>query len=102
MTIDDKPNLILSLTMHADEESELEWMLREVTRQVKTGAIAGNGGGCACSYVYDVSAQTRDAELPDAPACGGAQVDAQDIERTTEIVAGKKSTADTVPQSAHG
>ena len=85
MTIDDKPNLILSLTMHADEESELEWMLREVTRQVKTGAIAGNGGGCACSYVYDVSAQTRDAELPDAPACGDGQVETQDDKATTDV-----------------
>ena len=31
----------------------------------------------------------RDVELPDAPACGGAQVDTQDIERTTENVTGK-------------
>ena len=31
----------------------------------------------------------RAVELPDAPACGGAQVDAQDTERTTEIENGK-------------
>ena len=86
MIIDDKPNLILSLTMHAGEESELEWMLKEVTRQVKTGAVAGNGGGCACSYVYDVSAQTRDAEqrvkLSDGdtcPSCKGEQYKHDDL-----------------------
>jgi len=38
---------------------------------------------------HKIGITIRDAELPDAPACGGAQVDSQDIERTTENATGK-------------
>lgn len=67
MSIKDNPNLVLTITMHADDESELVWMLKEVSKQVKSGAIAGNGGGCACSYIYKVNKGIsfgKDKEMP--------------------------------------
>ena len=56
----------------------------------------------SCIYDADTLGKIRAAELPDAPACGDGQIDAQDDKATTEIVAGKKSTADTARHSAHG
>ena len=53
-------------------------------------------------FILSDEFETRAAELPDAPACGDGQVDAQDIERTTEIETGEKSTADAARHSAHG
>ena len=40
---------------------------------------------CKSEFNFVLRMRTRDAELPDAPACGGAQVDRQDNERTTDV-----------------
>jgi len=39
----------------------------------------------SCVRDAETLGKIRAAELPDAPACGGAQVDAQDNERTTDV-----------------
>jgi len=63
-----------------DYVAELHSVLWEFVRYIIPGA-----SGHLTPYIDKALAIIRAAELPDAPACGGAQVDSQDIERTTDV-----------------